>query len=349
MPLFSYDPLQYPDSIRLAKIHPGMLDDPVVKITLIPTRLSSELQYKALSYTWGDQSDRLVISINAGDLETSATSFAELSITSNCYNALCQLRKLDRAEVMWIDAICINQEDLAERSSQVRIMGQIFALAQQVIAYIGEETTESRIAFDELAEADKVFSSIGKFDRPKLSHEVVQGLDHILQRSWFSRIWVIQEIANAQFAEFMCGSQTASIYALYYAIFGYSENNRVTESYLPYVLGAHRDSFSQNQKAHIALWHLLARTRRCLSSDPRDRIFALIPLIGPERQEVEALVDYDQPVEKVFTDFAKYMTPFLGPWLFLAARHPHRLEMPSWVPDWSQNNAISSKWSIFGR
>jgi hypothetical protein len=134
-------PLQYEPPaagrIRILTIAPGQRPAPVV-ISVEAAALAPEASYSALSYTWGDASGKNCIScINAAD----PPELSGLQVTRNCQNALLRLRSAVTQRRFWIDAICINQSDLGERSAQVPQMAQIYKHAQSVYIYIIEEDT----------------------------------------------------------------------------------------------------------------------------------------------------------------------------------------------------------------
>ncbi|ETS07232.1 HET-domain-containing protein [Trichoderma reesei RUT C-30] len=79
-------------------------------------------KYEALSYTWGDENDRREIAVNGYIVD----------VTVNLYSALRRLRLENETRVLWIDALCINQTDLDERSQQVQLMRNIYTLMQTV-------------------------------------------------------------------------------------------------------------------------------------------------------------------------------------------------------------------------
>ena len=90
--------------------------------------LESKLEYETLSYVWGDPS------LNSEIITTSGV----LKITNNLHTALWYLRSPDVPRVIWTDAICINQFDLHERSSQVRVMDDIYRHGKGVQIWLGE-------------------------------------------------------------------------------------------------------------------------------------------------------------------------------------------------------------------
>ena len=97
-------------------------------------------QYEALSYTWGPQSPTVEITINE----------QPFAVRENLYNALTRLRRSDKHRVLWIDAICINQEDIIERSDQVQRMRSIYQRAETVLIWLGESYDNSDLAFEAL-------------------------------------------------------------------------------------------------------------------------------------------------------------------------------------------------------
>lgn len=112
---------------RQVTIRCGRYPDPI-KCQLETIDLNSESQYEALSYVWGSTSRTLEIILDDH----------RFKVTENLGIALGFLRSPYEDRVMWIDAICINQLDLNERASQVRMMGLIYSRATQVVAWLGE-------------------------------------------------------------------------------------------------------------------------------------------------------------------------------------------------------------------
>jgi hypothetical protein len=116
---FQYSPLNSSPSagthIRLLKLYHGK-DIQKVEASLEEVLLSEELRYEAVSYCWGDPQDVRMITCNGQQLRVPA----ELEV------ALRNMRYSDRPRMLWADAICINQSDLAETESQVQLMRRIF-------------------------------------------------------------------------------------------------------------------------------------------------------------------------------------------------------------------------------
>jgi phage FluMu protein Com len=101
--------------IRILKIYPGLTEEPL-RCSLQPASLD-DARYSALSYCWGDGNDRRDIAVNG----------RIISVTKNLENALRHLKNRAQDVAIWADAICINQQDLAEKSIQVGMMGNIYS------------------------------------------------------------------------------------------------------------------------------------------------------------------------------------------------------------------------------
>ena len=341
MPTYSYLPLRYDDSIRVIELSRGTNEDSSVHCNITRRRLSDPiLSYEAISYTWGDPLALEILFCGGHN--------AKLSITRNCYNALRSLRRSDKSRTIWIDAICINQKNILERSSQVRIMDRIYSFASRVVAYLGEETPGSQLLFDELVEADSLYHVTQSFKgRPWPNAELIHELDNLFRRPWFSRIWVIQELCVAREVIMVCGTSSASMLALFECALGYL-NRRVTISSIPVsVLAAiYGSSGWRTGDAATSIWKLLADTRECGATDRRDKIFALKALVEDDQRELDQLIDYSRSIERVFNDVTMLLLPRVRLWLLLAVRHPHTLKMPSWMPDWSGKSTPNITWNL---
>jgi len=103
------------DNIRLAVLRSGQLDE-LVNCSLITCSINDGPVYEALSYAWGDRIRGYPIALNG----------LPFIVFDNLGQALHQLRDTEHDRTLWIDAICINQSDLEERSSQVQKMQQIY-------------------------------------------------------------------------------------------------------------------------------------------------------------------------------------------------------------------------------
>ncbi|KAK4465004.1 heterokaryon incompatibility protein-domain-containing protein [Cladorrhinum samala] len=189
--------------------------------------------YEALSYTWSLQNgDRCDLHTTIEDCVVECDG-VQIPVGKNLYLALQRLRRRDRSRIVWADAVCINQGDLAERSQQVSLMGTIFQNASQVIVWLG---LDERNSPERAPVAEKAFEGVCSVvsawarstgtilhDEPRFA---LQGVDHgtsptrrvtalesdawfdvleLYRARWFLRVWVVQEIALARRATAIWG------------------------------------------------------------------------------------------------------------------------------------------------
>jgi hypothetical protein len=125
----STDPL----AIRLFKLLPGTDRDPL-RGELFEASLGSKTTYEALSYCWGDSD--VVSPIRFTQHVDSHDSYF-LNGTTNLCAALLRLRRPDAPRILWVDAICINQQDNMEKTRQLALMGHIYKQAARVVVWLG--------------------------------------------------------------------------------------------------------------------------------------------------------------------------------------------------------------------
>ena len=168
-------------------------------------KLENPLQpYSALSYTWGTDARTAIMEI------LSENRVYKLKITPNLEAFLKQLKSEDSSafptvEYLWVDAICINQADIEERNLQVQRMGTIYSEAEKTIVWLGEAKQNSDRAIKFIPDVLKLHAKTLITD--KIYIEDWDSFFNLLHRPWFSRRWVIQEIAFAQTVWVYCGSK----------------------------------------------------------------------------------------------------------------------------------------------
>jgi hypothetical protein len=162
-PLYTYEPLSRDyDELRLVKLQPRCSSSHIeIEITHAP--YSAPPAYEALSYVWGssERTHHVIVKTFSDFLYefVARTSPVErqqellqrvqprhLPISRNLLVALEHLRLRKKPRLLWIDAICINQDDIPERSEQVNKMGSIYSKARRVVLWLGEEADDSTLA-----------------------------------------------------------------------------------------------------------------------------------------------------------------------------------------------------------
>lgn len=124
--------------IRALSLNSGDFDDPI-SCSLQVVSLQEQPIYRALSYVWGTAPPNTTISINGHETKITPSLAATLRRIRNPASSSATAD----GSLIWIDAICINQADLAERESQVKLMGRIYRQASRVLIWLGEGTEHS--------------------------------------------------------------------------------------------------------------------------------------------------------------------------------------------------------------
>lgn len=131
--------------IRVVILRPGIKSSPIeCYLEHVSTKKEARKgkkarpSYKALSYTWGSPEIHKTIFLNG----------IEVQVRENLWQALYHLRLPDTELCLWIDAICINQDDILERNQQVSRMGTIYGMAKEVLVWLGPEEDDSKVALD---------------------------------------------------------------------------------------------------------------------------------------------------------------------------------------------------------
>lgn len=157
--------------------------------------------YEALSYTWGDPNlPRVPCKLNGH----------EHAITVNLELALKKLRGRTRKRYLWVDALCINQDDVIERASQVQIMRRIYESAEQVLVWLGGDADDSVDAIrlmERFTDADCPDDYVGISIRDNQDLAQWKAVAKFFDREWFRRVWIRQEVAVAKTIMVMCGKE----------------------------------------------------------------------------------------------------------------------------------------------
>lgn len=300
--------------------------------------------YEALSYTWeSNVRDRAVLV--AGSWLQSA-----LSVTASLDAALRQLRHPSESRRLWVDALCINQQDLDERATQVVRIGRIFGAAWRVVVWLGPSSVDSQLAFEtlsylgqqaEISTFRRIFSAIGA-EQPEwhhLTHELPystqqwNALLSIFARSWFTRLWVIQEITLSRpNALFQCGCDTISFHLFRRAIMLLVDRNGLPGD-LVYSVNRHwYMGYTRFDAPSVDLVNL-ARGHECM--DDRDKVYGIAGLMGPGLRNA-IIPSYESTVEQAYQQafLANCAVTKRLDFLDQCSLPSGKLKMPSWVPDW---------------
>ncbi len=176
--------------------------------------------YEALSYTWDTET------VAFHDTAPIILNGHRFHVTANLKSALRHLRRDLSPPILWVDAICIDQDNTAEKEQQVKVMHQIYDRAQQVVVWLSPESANSDLAMVFAQEIYDCFDAAGEWvedelqfyllDPTERSEKVTSllvaerasawvALHRLLSRRWWVRAWILQELLVAKRATVCCG------------------------------------------------------------------------------------------------------------------------------------------------
>ena len=181
------------NEIRILTVSPGKPGTPL-ECYLSVRDLGDPGNYEALSYTW-----------ETWDLSSSINlDHHSINVTPSLASALKSLRYDDTPRQLWVDAICINQQDAEETKNQVTLMSKIMESATEVCIWLGEEKEDTRWAFSSYIPVLGIHNLHQvKPDESMLRQAIA--LSSLAERSWFHRRWVVQDVCRAKNATLYCG------------------------------------------------------------------------------------------------------------------------------------------------
>lgn len=217
-PTYTYTDLNTADHFRLLELLPGT-DSSALQCNIQSYRLDAFTlpPYRALSYSGIDsQYENLVVAGQKVLIDSPLRQSYEfrhpllcegrkLLITTSLRDALRRIRHARLPVKLWVDAVCINQENVIERSSHARMIPRIYRRATNVIAWLGEADGDSNRA---IAAVQRMLEET-KHGRPSsnvLSSEDIKSFVRFLERPIFRRLWCVVETAVAKDARILCGS-----------------------------------------------------------------------------------------------------------------------------------------------
>jgi heterokaryon incompatibility protein (HET) len=321
-------------------------------------RPANPVSYEALSYTWGSLAATEVAYIvpekeNGSD---DASDSSTLPLGQNLAQALRGLRYEDRERTLWVDAICINQENPREVDVQVARAGTVYEEARRVVVWLGQESHDSGLAIrtlDFLATQVMMDTKHSLFPAPDaiqtdwhlpetpLPYDIPTwtAIDSLLRRPWFTRVWVQQELHLADEAIFHCGAEEISREKLRRATFTLYTKQKLG----PVVSRAVVTDTMRTMLPFLptcTIFHTFSRIWNGQCKNKKDLVYGALGLFPPSfRRKIK--VDYSLPIDKVYMDFVKEHIKHVNRLEIL--RHcqsaANRPGLPSWVPDFSSRSA----------
>lgn len=350
---FKYAQLPGESSFRILELLPGVKEDEVA-YRLHLEDWKDPPSYEALSYAWGDRDVKVATICHD----------AILQVTPNLRSCLQHLRYQDRSRWLWADAVCINQQDLGEQGQQVSHIHQIYEAAKQVVVWLGDDEDGQAI------EATRLITNIAKAScaREQFAIQDLQHRDHICNmtlhvsltdlespdqlswdalawfftRPWFSRLWVFQEVNCGRYVVVKCGA--AEIQWDFVALAAnfirarpsYAQNEAFSQGYYENACIMRRRYLHD----HSSILHMLNSTKNFVTSDPLDRIYALLATPPFRKMSPSLVADYRKTKRRLYEDIAvrcikdDHDLGVLG----YSQDGAEETSSPSWIPDWEKRN-----------
>jgi hypothetical protein len=365
---YVYQPLKVdPPEMRLMTLLPGPFSSQI-RATLSKVSFEDMTSYEAISYAWGDPSTTVPILLDG----------IEFPITVNLESALRHFRLEEKSRLLWADAVCINQLDIQERNIQVRFMGEIYKKCLRCLIWLGEADEDGDAAFDfieELTGGGCVLPD-GALGTPSTMHLIypalssweiiLKSLSRFMRRSWWDRMWVVQEAGLPPDVEYWCSRRMVNQEVLYVAWGSLNdiwseaagdsrcvkpqESRCVKPPWLrdehiqrslngflirinPYELGRRKDN-SWDGKWDLLTLMVICRTRSC--TDPLDKVYALLGLATDEWLS-SMVIDYGTTLRTLFTQVFLTDIQINKSFRSLGLVWSNDLNyhtLPSWLPSW---------------
>jgi len=352
--------------IRLLEILP-VKDETRLSFRLHHILLDNAPKFWAFSYCWGDDNNKLVVSVDNHSF----------GVTHNLYRILWNhaavmaygfRKRLHNSALVtryiWVDSICINQVDLKERAEQIKLMGRIYSTGF-VGAYLDNVDKKIDTQAMELLRSNGYWKQAGKAG-PGLASQIMISDDEwtslysFFTKAWFRRMWVIQEICLAKRSWMWIHTRLLPMEDAYFAVRDMFEMHpaNLTTSQATEMRAGMKELLSLLELKYdlsvgqppCLLLTLLWLFRDRLSSDPRDKVYALLGLLEfAKAQETTApggsrsgldldniIIDYNAGLEDIYTSLVKAVVLDTGCLDIICASQPPNTFSRSWVPNWEE-------------
>jgi hypothetical protein len=331
--------------------------------------------YTALSYTWGAP---------IFDAQFRFANDTFINITSSLASALKHLRSHTDSIFLWIDQICINQNDVLEKQKQIPLMGLIYSHATNTVIWLGDEGGDDpQLAFDILQE---VHAKLAWFDGeiksddferlrlPALAAPEWAEVNRISSRSWFERLWVIQEAVLSRDLYLKCGKTVVGWddFSLWCTTVESCGIRALIESDAPEAkaqsglstvqeLSTFR-AYVQSQDTPSSLLEALVMTRYANASVAKDKVYGVLGIASPMNSRTGVLEVLSAPIQPRYAEDVSVRDVFLEAGIAEIPMEIFRIlscvdhgtpVSPSWIPDWTLPRATESfgyltrSWSLY--
>jgi hypothetical protein len=361
-PNFHYRQLPGSDHIRLLSFtNNGSTENASrLRLELTEHNLKDDAPtYIAISYVWGPI---------ARDQEVTCNN-TPMSVTTSAFEAITALRPYLHDKLFWIDSLCINQDDDAEKGHQISLMSSIFRSAKSVAIWLGGEANDSAIAMSEVDRLAELLPTVPyqkdatiqskQYGMPKLDDPVWQIIGNLYQRPWFIRLWTFQEIVLALNADVYCGAASVTwekiatvakeLHRLDLCMMAYGGKltDRRGDGFTSVVLTCEAKNMMA-EYGYVDSSRLVGYSRRKLCSLPKDRIFAMLSLSSPGIQRTFK-TSYTESTREAYIDYGRacLQDDNLMLYLSIGSTRQSDFNLPSWCMNLDEElNAVPMRYSL---
>ncbi|KAK4146693.1 heterokaryon incompatibility protein-domain-containing protein [Dichotomopilus funicola] len=301
--IYSTTPLLAPNTTRMISLLPHLDSTTPITCSVFTYDLSAPTTgethiYSALSYVWGTGQRSHSITLN---------NYA-FPVTENLHSALWHLRDRQLERVLWVDAICINQEDNKEKEKQIPLMRTIYAQAGRVMVWLGaplenECGDEALRKLRTLAQIKANDPGVGPTVQ-ELAQEYRGGCETVLKRDWFRRMWILQEVGVARSVVVMCGSVQIDGQAFCEGVAELGlevDLQTVVNPVVQLIRDAlYRPKYEPGSRGVFSMGELLDMYRSCRATLQHDKIYALLGLSAEGLDAPALQPEYTVPWHEVF-------------------------------------------------
>lgn len=329
------------NQIRMLHLLPGSQKDPI-RCVLGTVFLDDSPKYEALSYAWGDPLDCRSIEVDG----------RTKSVTVNLYHALRRLRYPQCERCLWVDALCINQDNDVEKSHQVNLMRKIYSRTERAILWLGDFSDGPTMATNQIPRqtATAAFSLLKSMavnnhycsgheeGNKELADKGISSLSCLLQLPWWHRAWTVQEAVLPPNATIVCGTEQlpfsdlrqASSNSLDHYFQGCCDRRDDLYSFWDRLQGLDIAKRSITKTSTYSIHHACNLFRSRKASDPRDKLYAYFGL------GTDMPANYSLSHEEVFKLTTRSLIEQSGTLqsLLRTAEDSRSPTLPTWVPDW---------------
>lgn len=299
---------QKPPSTRFLTIKRAANENDAISCEIFPATFGENRKFEALSYRWGEKLADKPILLNG----------VEKTVTQSLSDALMFLRNRPGTDTLyWVDALCINQDDMAERNEQVKLMRHIYFRASKVLVWLGKMYDKYESMLPELRDLRHATAIVppGQVKPAGKNLHMAQDVlatenlatwkkgermaKELYRDEYWNRVWIVQEIGLAKQIEVCFGNASInwSAFVNLFSLHNIGDGG-------PLKLNTTRTG---EEYGSCELFQLLQHYKNAQCKDPKDKVYGLIGLASDVQKFP---LDYKKSILQIWTDVMEFANEF---------------------------------------